>query len=268
LRLSSDRISPSKITDGLHPLSFIREVLYYQKTESTNVIAKNLATEGTEEGTVIITDEQLKGRGRLDRTWLSPSGKNILMSVIFRPELEVSKVFSLTMLASLAVAKAVKKTTGLDVHIKWPNDIYRKNKKIGGILTEFNADHGNVTFVIVGIGLNVNCNPLLYPEIKDSATSISVSLGRKVSRVKLVQSILGHIDETYRMLKNGKRREIYKEWIGYSLVIGRRVTIISSEVIDEGVVDCIHEDGRLVLKRDNGETIEVLNGDVSLRLAH
>ena len=266
MSLSSDKISPSKIKDGLHSLSFIKEVHYYQKTESTNVIAKNLAAEGAEEGTVVITDEQVKGRGRLGRTWVSPSGTNILMSVIFRPELEVSKIFSLTMLASLAVVKAITNTTGLHSHIKWPNDIYSKNKKIGGILTEFNTDHGNVTFAVVGIGLNVNFNPSWYPEIKDSATSIFLRLGRKVSRVKLIQSILGQIDEIYRMLKNGKRREIYKEWIGYSLIIGRRVTIISSEVIEEGIVDCIHEDGRLVLRRDNGEKIEVLHGDVSLRL--
>lgn len=266
MAFSSDTISPSIIKDSLHSLSFITEVLYYQKTESTNLIAKNLAIKGAQGGTVVITDEQLKGRGRLDRTWLSPAGTNVYMSVIFRPDLHVSNVFSLTILSSLAVVKAIKEKTGLHSHIKWPNDIYIQDKKTGGILTEFNANHGNVSFVVVGIGLNVNFNPLSYPEIKDSATSLFLGLGKRVSRVKLIQSILDRIDEFYRMHLDGKKIEIYKEWIEFSLVIGRRVQIISSGVAVEGLVEHIYEDGRLVLKLDNGERTEFSHGDVSLRL--
>ncbi|MEA3359605.1 MAG: biotin--[acetyl-CoA-carboxylase] ligase [Thermodesulfobacteriota bacterium] len=264
---TAERLLPSAIKDGLHASSFIKEVLYYQKTESTNTIAKNLATDGAREGTVVITDEQTKGRGRLNRTWLSPANKNILMSVIFRPELEVSKIFSLTMLTSLAVVNGIKETTGLRSLIKWPNDIFIKDKKIGGILTEFNADHARVNFSIVGIGLNVNFNTLLYPEIKETATSLSVNLGGKISRVRLVQSILRHIDKAYNTLNNGNGLQIYKEWKTCSLIIGRRVKIMSSGKIEEGVAEFLHEDGRLILKCDDGKRKEILNGDVSLRLS-
>lgn len=266
LSASSDRLLPSAIKDGLRASSFIKEVFYHEKTESTNMIAKNLATDGAQEGTIVITDEQTKGRGRLNRTWLSPANKNILMSVIFRPELEVSKIFSLTMLTSLAVVNGIKDTTGLRSLIKWPNDIFINNKKTGGILTEFNADHDKVNFVIVGIGLNVNFNPLLYPEIKDTSTSLSVNLGRKVSRIRLVQSILLHIDKAYHTLNSGNGLQIYKEWKACSLIIGRRVKIISSGRIEEGVAECIHEDGRLIFKREDGKRREILHGDVSLRL--
>jgi len=266
LSSTADRLLSSAIKDGLHTSSFIKEVLYYQKTESTNMIAKNLATDGAREGTVVITDEQTKGRGRLNRTWLSPANKNILMSVIFRPELEVSKIFSLTMLTSLAVVNGIKETTGLRSLIKWPNDIFIKDKKVGGILTEFNADHNRVNFSIVGIGLNVNFNPLLYPEIKDTATSLSVHLGGKISRVRLVQSILRHIDKAYNTLNNGNGFQIYKEWKACSLIIGRRVKIVSSGKIEEGIAESLHEDGRLTLKCEDGTQKEILNGDVSLRL--
>ncbi len=266
MSFTADRLLPSAIKDGLHTSSFIKEVLYYQKTESTNMIAKNLATDGAQEGTIVITDEQTKGRGRLNRTWLSPANKNILMSVIFRPELEVSKIFSLTMLTSLAVVNGIKDTTGLRSLIKWPNDIFINNKKTGGILTEFNADNDRLNFAIVGIGLNVNFNPLLHPEIKNTSTSLSVNLGRKVSRVRLVQSILQHIDKAYNTLNSGNGLQIYKEWKACSLIIGRRVTIMSSERIEEGVAECVHEDGRLILKCEDGKRKEILNGDVSLRL--
>ena len=266
LSSSADRLLPSAIKDGLRASSFIKEVFYHEKTESTNMIAKNLATDGAQEGTIVITDEQTKGRGRLNRTWLSPANKNILMSVIFRPELEVSKIFSLTMLTSLAVVNGIKDTTGLRSLIKWPNDIFINNKKTGGIRTEFNADHEKVNFVIVGIGLNVNFNPLLYPEIKDTSTSLSVNLGRKVSRIRLVQSMLLHIDKAYHTLNSGNGLQIYKEWKACSLIIGRRVKIISSGRIEEGVAECIHEDGRLIFKREDGKRREILHGDVSLRL--
>ena len=117
LIISPDNLFPMEIKDGLNTTFVGREVFYYSKTGSTNLIAKDLAADGAKEGTLVIAEEQTRGRGRLGREWLSPAKKNILMSLIFRPEVQVPQVFSLTMLTSLAVVKAIKNITNLDTQI-------------------------------------------------------------------------------------------------------------------------------------------------------
>jgi len=266
LTFSPDKLMPSEVRDGLDTSVIGNEVIYFPETESTNLIAKKLATDGAREGTVVIAEAQTRGRGRLDRNWLAPPNKNILMSVIFRPRILPSRVFSLTEIASLAIVKAIKETATLHALIKWPNDIYIGGKKAGGILTEFSAEQDRVNFVIVGVGLNVNFDPSLYPEIKDTATSLSVALGKKIHRVKLLQSILKEIEKGYNCLKKGNGFQIHNEWKTYSLITGKPVRIISSGTVEEGIAESVDEDGCLTLRCENGKRKRILSGDVSLRL--
>lgn len=261
-----DRLTPDEIKYGLATDFIGKKIHYYTKTESTNTVASNLALNGAPEGTLVIAEEQSGGRGRLDRKWLSRAYDNILMSLIFRPQLPAAEVFSITMLCSVAIVRAITKTTGLLTLIKWPNDIYINNKKIAGILTELSADQDRVNYVITGIGLNVNYDTNAYPEIRDIATSISSVTGQRTSRIELLRSILEEIEECYLMLRSGNRACIRTEWNKNSLIIGKQVQIISANSIDEGIADSIDDDGSLLLIGTDGVKKKIYCGDVSLRM--
>jgi len=263
---SPDRLSPVIIRNMLSTFCIGQKIYYYNKTDSTNSVASKLAAKGEGEGAVVIAEEQTSGRGRLDRKWVSPANKNILISIIFRPQIQPSKAFTITMITSLSVVKAIKKITGINALIKWPNDIYIDNKKVGGILTELNAELDRVNFIIVGIGLNVNFNPSIIPEISDIATSISRVLGRDVPRAELLKSILEEMERDYSLLKEGKVDKIRKEWNHNSLIIGKAVKIISFDIIEEGIAESVDADGCLILKTCDGKRKKILSGDVSLRL--
>ncbi|MFH1624404.1 MAG: biotin--[acetyl-CoA-carboxylase] ligase [Pseudomonadota bacterium] len=266
LVIPPDKLIPISIKDGLKTSFIGQEIFYYPKAESTNVVAKRLAMDGAREGTVVIAEEQTKGRGRLDRDWLSPAYKNILISLIFRTRVQPSQVFSLTMLTSLAIVKAIRSTTRLNALIKWPNDIYIGNRKAGGILTEFSAEQDRVDFVVVGIGLNVNFDPTICSEIKDSATSLSNVLGKKVSRIELLRSILEEIEKGYNVLTEGKVSQIRDEWNRYSLITGKPVRITCFDTVEEGIAESVDEDGCLILRDSRGRRKRILSGDVSLRV--
>jgi len=261
-----DKLLPLEIKDGLDTAVFGQRLFYYSTISSTNLIAKQLASEGAAEGSVVIAEEQTKGRGRLDREWISPAGKNILMSVVFYPKLPPSHVFSLTMMTSLAIVKAIETTVAVFPMIKWPNDIYLHGKKIGGILTEFNAQQDMVNFVIAGIGLNVNFDLFNYPEIKDIGTSLLKESGKEISRIKLLQSILKEIEKGYRLINDGKFDRIYNQWNRYSLVTGKPVRIISFNSVEDGIAESVDETGALVLRDKHGNVKKIVCGDVSLRL--
>ena len=264
--LNTDTLTPLEIKNGLNTSYIGQEIVYYEKTVSTNIIAAEYAAGGSPEGTLVIAEEQTGGKGRMGRNWLSPAFKNILMSIIFRPDLKASEVFNLTVLSSVAVVRGIKKVTGINTLIKWPNDIYIHKKKACGILTEINGGDKIIKFAVVGIGLNVNFNPSLIPEISEIATSVSDEKGEEVSRVKLLQSILEFIEEYYDLLKQGKGEQIREEWESYSLVIGKNVSIISFDKTLEGRVESFSEDGSLILVDKKGKRKKILTGDVSLKL--
>jgi BirA family transcriptional regulator, biotin operon repressor / biotin---[acetyl-CoA-carboxylase] ligase len=263
-----EKINPAEIRNGLKNVSIGQEIVFFRKTESTNKEAKKLADNGAGEGMLIVAEEQSKGRGRLNRSWISSPYENILMSLVLRPALPPSKIFPLTMITSIAIVKAIEKTTGLKTKIKWPNDIYYNNKKLAGILTELNANRNKINYAIVGIGLNVNFDPDKYPEIKEIATSLCEETGKTISRNKLLQTILIEIEEEYNLLKKGKINGIRKEWNKYSLVTGKPVIVFSEGYSEEGIAESIAEDGSLILMKSDGEKKNILCGDVSLRLKY
>src|SRR5208337_4247464 len=166
-----DRLDINSIRLRLRTPIIGSSIIFYDTTVSTNIDAIRLANEGAADGTVVITDEQTGGRGRFDRVWLSPAGKNILMSVILRPHLEPSRLFLLTIVASLAVAHAIESVTGIVARIKWPNDVYIGPRKVCGILTEMGMTDGSLSYAVVGMGINANAHPELGSGHSVQATS-------------------------------------------------------------------------------------------------
>jgi len=264
--LVSDTLSAETIKEGLKTVCFGQEVNYLPSTESTNLVAKERAQKGAQEGTLVITDYQTQGRGRLERRWWSPPGENLLFSLIFKPPFKITHTFRLTIVSSLAVAEAIRQETGLEALIKWPNDIYIKGKKISGILSELGVQDEQVQYVIVGIGINVNSNPSIHPEIKDIATSISVELGQSFPRLRLLKVILELIEYYYHLLKKGDFSSLRQNWDSLSLIKGKRVKVVAGGSLQEGIAESIDKEGFLILRDYSGRRSRIISADVSLSL--
>lgn len=177
-----------------------RKIYHYNTIDSTNIRAKLLApTE--KEGTVITSEEQTMGKGRLGRSWISKNSKGIYMSIILKPKVDIINISRITSIGAASVYLALKE---MDIHskIKWPNDILVEDKKVCGILTEMNGDVNKVNYVIVGIGVNVNLEEDEIPEeLKDKATSLKISLGKTIDKEKLLKLILDNFDRLYAPFK-------------------------------------------------------------------
>jgi BirA family biotin operon repressor/biotin-[acetyl-CoA-carboxylase] ligase len=261
-----DQLDINDIKKRLRTTVIGRTIIFNDKTVSTNIDAIRLAGNGAEEGTVVIADEQTGGRGRFDRAWLSPAGKNILMSVILRPRIDPSRLFQLTMIASLAVVHAIGEVAGVASMIKWPNDVYIGRRKVCGILTEMGLNERSLSYAVVGMGINVNAHPELAGKNEVQATSIAAELGREISRSAIVYALLAEMDRRYGMLAEGAGDAVRSDWTRLSLILGKPVTVSDAGGSVEGVAESFDDDGCLILHTDDGSRIKITSGDVTLRL--
>ncbi|WP_129595728.1 biotin--[acetyl-CoA-carboxylase] ligase [Anaerophilus nitritogenes] len=243
------------------------KVIHFDQVESTNTVAKRMASEGAEEGTVVIAEEQIGGRGRLGRNWISPKKKGIWMSIILRPLIDPMEAAKITQIAAAAVANGLMNITHKFVGIKWPNDIIINNKKVCGILTEMSAELNCMNYIIVGIGMNVNMTNKEFPEeIESIATSIRECIGKEVSRKEIIKEVLHSFEELYLdFIQNKNIQKSLDLCKDYSVTLGKEVKIKSQhEEIIAYAMD-ISEDGQLIIKKSTGEIKKVLSGEVSVR---
>ncbi len=269
-----DRLIPEEIRFDLNTRWMGQKIVSYEETGSTNDVAAKLAAQGMPEGTVIFAESQSKGRGRLGRSWISPKGKSILTSVIFRPKLLPSQASQITLMSAVAVAKAIEKQTRLIPQIKWPNDILIKEKKVAGILTEMQAETDQIRFLIVGIGINVTVPSDSLPE---NATSIHLQIGDRgqgtgdsmqgsgrgtISRIQLAQELLRQLETGYDLLHDGQWETVHQEWQERSILTGKHVNVRCMERQIEGTVTGLDPDGSLLIRLDHGLTERVVAGDV------
>lgn len=253
-----DKLIPEELQWGLKSSLIGRRILSYDVVRSTNDVAFDLAGKGLEEGTVVVSDGQTHGKGRLGRRWASPKGKGIYLSIILRPSLPPQGIAKLTLLASLSVARAVRSLTSLEPRIRWPNDILVNGKKLSGVLTEMSAEQDRLKFVIVGIGINVNSSHELLPP---EATSIRLETGEKCPRVPLTQKIFEEFDRIYRDFKGGETAPWMEECRKSSSILGSYVRV-EAPTPKEGYALDLDEEGALVLRLDNGFTERLFAGDV------
>jgi BirA family biotin operon repressor/biotin-[acetyl-CoA-carboxylase] ligase len=263
--MANDDLNPDAVKGGLGQSLFATHVVYHETLDSTNILARKLASAGAPHGTIIITEEQTAGRGRRGRSWLSPGRANLTFSVLLRPALIVDKVFTLTMILALACVEAVQKKTGLSCMIKWPNDLYAGGKKLSGILTEFASRDRRVEWVVLGLGLNVNWYPAEGETMSHLATSIQAETGKTVSRNELLVEILMQFEAYYNDVLSGRTEEVYERWNDFSLVLGKQVVIESDQTKITGKALRIDQDGALIIEDGEGKEQKIIHGDVSLR---
>lgn len=266
LRLAPDRLLASEIKHGLNTSLVGREVFSYECLESTNNEAKKLAAAGAAEGTVVVAEEQTGGKGRLSRHFFSPSGKGIWFSVILRPPFLPQEAPKCTLLAAVAVAKAMAEA-GLEPAIKWPNDLLYRNRKLVGILTEMSAEMDGIKYVVIGTGINVNIAREEFPEeIRDTAASLMEMKGEPLARVPFLQSVLREMERLYLDVVQEGFGPVFEAWRRYSVTLGQEVQVIgvkNGEKYLGRAVD-IDEDGALLVDTEGGLR-RVLAGDVSIR---
>ena len=251
-------MSPEQITRGLNTRFIGQKVIYFPAIESTNDAARREAHWGAPAGTVVITDEQTAGRGRLKRTWLSPKG-GLALSVVLRPNLEYLPY--MIMIASLAVVYGIEDVTGLKPRIKWPNDVLINGKKVCGILIENDIRKGSLASTVIGIGINVNVRISDFPEISGIATSLSDQKSSPVSRLSLVRYLLMEMERLYWYLPQSE--SVFEQWKNHLETLGQAVRVTQNETVYTGVAESVAPDGSLLLRDAEGELITISAGDVS-----
>jgi len=272
LASDSDVLSAEGILPYVKRDSMEGRIHVFKSLESTNLTAKKMALEGAPAGTVVIAEEQTRGRGRLGRSFFSPSG-GIYLSLVLRPPLKAAKSVLITTAASVAVCKAIEDATGISCRIKWVNDIYKGDKKICGILTEAVTDFetGNIDYIVLGIGINYKAPQSGFPaELSGIAGSLyegTPGAGRNRLIAEIINQIL-EIDETLFT------KDFIREYKNRSFILGKDILVINAaasneepnpaEGIPATAVD-IDEEGGLVIRYPDGRLETLKSGEVSIR---
>lgn len=240
------------------------EICYFDVTDSTNTQAKSLGEGDAPNGTLVVAGKQESGRGRRGRSFESPAGTGIFMTLLLRPEIEPQNASMLTLVSALAVAKGIEHMVDLPVQIKWPNDIVINGKKVCGILTEMSAQMDYVNYIVIGIGINVG-NEEFPEEIKDVATSIYLESGKHVNRAMLIEKIWEEFEDYYELYeKTQDLSSLVKEYDSYLVNRGQKVRVLDSKEPYEGKAMGITDRGELIV--DTWEARRLVSaGEVSVR---
>jgi BirA family biotin operon repressor/biotin-[acetyl-CoA-carboxylase] ligase len=233
---------------------------------STNDFARRLGRNKEPEGSVVVAEHQTKGRGRHGRTWESPPGVGLWLSLLLRPRIETAELGVLPLFAGLCVAEAVAGTVGLSAELKWPNDVLLGTKKFCGILSESEFRHERLDFVVIGIGINVNQDEEnLPPELRQQATSLRLECGGPVDRIELLTELLQVLDRNYLRAKREGFGVFLEPWKSRCPYVGKMVDVVVGENVYHGVFADIAPDGALLLQMDEG--IRPFSaGEISLRV--
>ncbi len=257
---------PGEIITGLSTTFIGRRLEYVPELPSTNEMAAKLARDGCPEGTVVVTECQTGGRGRLGRPWFSPRGKGLWFTIVLRPPVNPAETPQATMVAAVAVAGAIREHTGVPADIKWPNDILVRERKLCGILVELNAEMDRVNFMVAGMGLNVNVPRSEFPsEIRDTATSLQAESGRHIPRVPLLRALLKSFEDWYRLWLDQGFAPILSRWRELCVTLDCPVTVHTIRESYSGHAIDVDDTGALLVKTEDGRIERLLAGEVSLR---
>ncbi len=242
-----------------------KDLIFSEAVASTNESAMARCADSPQaSGVVFLAEAQHRGRGRLGRSWVSPQGKSVLMSLLLRPGLAPKDASVLTLLAGVACAAAVRDISRLPAMIKWPNDILVEGRKLGGILTEVRSDPDRVLCAVVGIGINVTAEAGDFPaEIREQATSLLIETGVRWQRNELIVSILRSFEHWYGILGSEGKAPVFEAWRSLSATLGNPVRVAMPAETLVGNAEDIDENGMLRIRLDDGTSRTISAGDVT-----
>ena len=263
LRESLELLVPGDIEAALRQTQSVRRVVFEKEVDSTNRLARDLAIAGAVEGTIVVAESQTGGRGRKGRNWFSPPGVGIYLSLVLRPRFQPAEAPKMTLLAGVALAETIRPLVPSRVAIKWPNDVLAGGRKFAGILIEIGTEIDAIDYMVVGVGLNVNTPPGLFPaELRARVTSIAAESGHPVSRTDVLAAFLGRFEGWYGRVEREGFGPVIRRWRELSDMAGRRVRVNSFSGSTEGVIEGIDDDGTLLLRTAAGGVERVIAGDV------
>lgn len=238
---------------------------WYSTIDSTNTRAKAMARDGAPHGTVLIASHQTGGRGRMGRTFLSPEGMGIYLSVILRPNCEPARLMHLTCAAGVAMMEAVEQVSGIRPQVKWINDLVIGTKKLGGILTEMSLDKGLVDYAVIGIGINCLQQETDFPpEIASLATSLSLAAGKRIAPEKLAAAMMEALWKMDQILF-AKKAQLMARYKENCITLGKQIQVLRGEEVRPGKAYDLDEEGGLWVEYPDGQRECVASGEVSVR---
>jgi BirA family biotin operon repressor/biotin-[acetyl-CoA-carboxylase] ligase len=260
-----DGLSAEAVKLAAGPVSILHDVIVMDEVDSTQTVVHRLAAEGAPHGTLVAAEAQTAGKGRMGRTWLSPAGKGIWMSLLIRPPLPVSLAPQMTLVAAVALCRALRRETGADIGIKWPNDLLSADgRKLCGILVESVGEDERVRHMVVGVGIDCHLEEEDYPpELAGKATSLYLLTGRRFDRAALAGAFLKEFDALYRLYFAEGFDPIRTLWESLSVTIGRRICHRAGDRLTEGVAERMDERGGLVVRTDSGGHVTLLAGEIA-----
>jgi BirA family biotin operon repressor/biotin-[acetyl-CoA-carboxylase] ligase len=262
---SSRRLLPYQVKKHLKTRVIGQQITYLPTTPSTNDVARWLAAGGDPgplHGTVVIAEEQTGGVGRLGRAWVSPEG-GIWITIILRPTIPIDHVFMITMVGAVAVARAIRRESGLGAMIKWPNDVYIGDKKVAGLLLELDAEADSIHYCLLGIGIDANFDPsMLSPDLQRQVTTLRAELEQEVDRARLLARLLRDFERHYDLLEAQEYDAILREWKSMSCTLDQHVHVNTLTRSFDGEAIDIDEYGALLVRKENGRIERVIAGDL------
>lgn len=253
------------LPEGYTVKFFNSQVALFRQVTSTNLVAKQLGNDGAPAGTVVWSQYQSAGRGRLKRHWDSPPDRGLLFSILIRPKINIQKIPLLTLLTAAVTAEAVNRLSNLSVGIKWPNDILINGKKLCGILAESSFYRNEADYVVIGIGINVNHERSDFPaEVQPTATSLRLELGYVGSRVRYLQEFIRVWNMHYNQFLHKGEDYVREIWIKHNITLGREVTVLNGEQSIQGKATGISSYGALLIETPGGKIYECMADDISL----
>lgn len=265
LMAAPDLMTEAEIKSLMHTEWVAKEVLYFDTIDSTNTKAQELAEKGYPSGTLVVADKQESGKGRRGRSWVSPSGTGIFMTLMIKPDINPNNASMLTLVAALAVAKAITSVTGEKAMIKWPNDIVVNGKKVCGILTEMNAQFDYINHIVVGIGINVH-NESFPEEISQMASSLMIEAGgKRFHRAQIIAETMSYFEQYYdTFLKTQDLSALVREYDELLVNRNKSVRVLDPKEPFDGKAMGITPKGELIVETWESRKL-VSSGEVSVR---
>ena len=244
--------------------SYFKKRFVFKEVSSTQIVAKEKMLE-TDEPFIVVSEVQTVGKGRFNRSWDSQGSKGLWMTAVFRKEVPLHKIMTFNLFMSLAIAKTIRRVSGAEAKIKWPNDIYIDDRKCCGFLTEISGDASAIQNIICGIGINLNHELSDFQdELAMKATSLMAATGHKINRYQFFEELLTEIEGAFREFITLDFNDIKEDYMQYSNIWQRKLRYIQGKKVVEGTAVEILDDGRLIVQSEDGTLHHFISADIEL----